>query len=102
NRGAQELYRRFGFAPAGVRKGYYGDNGEDALVMWAHDVATEAYAARVDGLLAGSTTTVVRSDVPASSGEVGAASAPGAPSAPSASVPAPGPWHPSAGRMRTP
>ena len=40
NAGAQELYRRFGFAPAGVRRGYYVDNGEDALVMWAHDIAT--------------------------------------------------------------
>ena len=39
NAGAQALYRRFGFAPAGVRKAYYADNGEDALVMWAHDIA---------------------------------------------------------------
>ena len=23
-----------GFADAGVRKGYYEDNGEDALIMW--------------------------------------------------------------------
>ena len=38
NAAAQELYRRFGFAPAGVRKGYYADTGEDALVMWAHDI----------------------------------------------------------------
>ena len=38
NERAQSLYRRFGYAPAGVRAGYYGDNGEDALVMWCHDV----------------------------------------------------------------
>ena len=38
NDGAQALYRRFGFAPAGVRKGYYVETNEDALVMWAHDV----------------------------------------------------------------
>ena len=44
NTGAQELYRRFGFAPVGVRKGYYQDTGEDALVMWVHDVDTPAYA----------------------------------------------------------
>ena len=31
NHGAQELYRRFGFRPVGVRKGYYADTGEDAL-----------------------------------------------------------------------
>jgi ribosomal-protein-alanine N-acetyltransferase len=47
NGGAQELYRRFGFAPAGARKGYYGDNAEDALVMWAHDVGDAAYDERL-------------------------------------------------------
>ena len=35
---------RFGFAPVGVRKGYYADTGEDALVMWAYEVDTPAYA----------------------------------------------------------
>jgi ribosomal-protein-alanine N-acetyltransferase len=38
NEPAQALYRRFGFAPAGARKAYYADNGEDALVMWAHEI----------------------------------------------------------------
>src|SRR5256885_15212131 len=38
NEGAQDMYRRFGFAPAGVRKGYYVETNEDAIVMWAHDV----------------------------------------------------------------
>jgi ribosomal-protein-alanine N-acetyltransferase len=47
NLGAQDLYRRFGFAPAGARKAYYADNGEDAIVMWAHDVRGEAYTARL-------------------------------------------------------
>ncbi len=41
--GAQELYRKFGFAPAGVRKRYY-ENTEDAIVMWCHDIQTEDYA----------------------------------------------------------
>lgn len=31
---AQHMYRLFGFKPAEVKKGYYADNGEDALVMW--------------------------------------------------------------------
>jgi ribosomal-protein-alanine N-acetyltransferase len=31
---AIELYRRFGFRPAGLRRRYYQDNGEDALIMW--------------------------------------------------------------------
>jgi ribosomal-protein-alanine N-acetyltransferase len=43
NRGAQELYNRFGFTAVGVRKGYYADTGEDALVMWAYDVNTPDY-----------------------------------------------------------
>jgi ribosomal-protein-alanine N-acetyltransferase len=34
NAGAIELYERFGFRSAGVRRRYYQDNGEDALVMW--------------------------------------------------------------------
>jgi len=44
--GAQELYRTFGFAPAGVRKRYY-DNAEDALVMWCHDIDGDEYVARL-------------------------------------------------------
>jgi [ribosomal protein S18]-alanine N-acetyltransferase len=50
NDGAQELYRRFGFVPAGVRRGYYPENGEDALVMWATDVDGAAYARRLADL----------------------------------------------------
>ena len=34
NKAAQKLYERLGFAKAGVRKGYYSDNQEDALIMW--------------------------------------------------------------------
>jgi [ribosomal protein S18]-alanine N-acetyltransferase len=28
------MYERFGFQPAGHRRRYYHDNGEDALIMW--------------------------------------------------------------------
>jgi ribosomal-protein-alanine N-acetyltransferase len=34
NIGAISLYERFGFRPKGVRRGYYTDNREDALIMW--------------------------------------------------------------------
>jgi len=44
---AQALYRSFGYSPAGVRKGYYVETGEDALVMWAHDVDSDEYAGRL-------------------------------------------------------
>jgi len=50
NEPAKALYRRFGFAPAGVRKNYYAEVGEDALIMWAHDVDGPAYAGRLEGI----------------------------------------------------
>jgi ribosomal-protein-alanine N-acetyltransferase len=31
---AQSMYRKFGFQKGGLRKNYYTDNQEDALVMW--------------------------------------------------------------------
>jgi ribosomal-protein-alanine N-acetyltransferase len=34
NTAAIALYERFGFRPSGVRRGYYTDNREDALIMW--------------------------------------------------------------------
>ena len=34
NRAAIELYERFGFLTAGIRRRYYQDNGEDARIMW--------------------------------------------------------------------
>lgn len=48
NTSAQGLYDRFGFAPVGKRKDYYID--EDALVMWAIDIDTDAYAERIAGI----------------------------------------------------
>lgn len=47
NDAAQALYRRFGFVPAGVRKAYYADTNEDALIMWANDIDTPEYRARL-------------------------------------------------------
>jgi ribosomal-protein-alanine N-acetyltransferase len=52
NIAAQALYRRFGFAPAGMRKGYYSDTGEDAIVMWAHDIDAPEFAERLDAIAA--------------------------------------------------
>jgi len=34
NEAAISLYMKFGFEPAGLRKNYYEDNGEDAIIMW--------------------------------------------------------------------
>ncbi|MCK5129899.1 MAG: ribosomal protein S18-alanine N-acetyltransferase [Clostridiales bacterium] len=33
---AQQLYRKYGFMTAGIRKKYYEDN-EDAVIMWCND-----------------------------------------------------------------
>ncbi len=41
NIGAIRLYERFGFRARGVRRGYYTDNREDALVMWRDPAAAE-------------------------------------------------------------
>lgn len=38
NWGAQRLYGRFGFRPVGVRKNYYQEIGEDALIMWVDGI----------------------------------------------------------------
>jgi ribosomal-protein-alanine N-acetyltransferase len=50
NEPAKSLYRRFGFAPIGVRKNYYPVTGEDALVMWAYDIDSNEYAERLENL----------------------------------------------------
>lgn len=44
--GAQELYRQFGFAPAGIRRRYY-ENTEDAIVMWCHEIRSPGYRAQL-------------------------------------------------------
>lgn len=37
NRAAINLYEKFGFKTEGVRKEYYVNNKEDALIMWRHE-----------------------------------------------------------------
>jgi ribosomal-protein-alanine N-acetyltransferase len=53
NWGAQKMYTRFGFRPVGVRKGYYQETGEDALVMWADDVHTADYERLLESIIDG-------------------------------------------------
>lgn len=43
---AQELYRKYGFKPAGVRPRYYSDNHEDALIMWTDEIRSAAFQER--------------------------------------------------------
>jgi len=63
NQGAQALYRAFGFAPAGIRKGYYVETNEDAIIMWANDVDTPAYTDRLAALDATVPGTTIREEL---------------------------------------
>lgn len=38
NTAAQRLYEKYGFESGGIRKAYYADNNEDALIMWKENV----------------------------------------------------------------
>jgi ribosomal-protein-alanine N-acetyltransferase len=44
NTGAIKLYERLGFEARGVRRGYYTDNREDALIMWREPALPERSA----------------------------------------------------------
>ena len=40
---AQTLYRKYTFKEMGLRRRYYSDNGEDALVMWTDQIDAESF-----------------------------------------------------------
>ena len=46
NTGAQALYERYGFERVGVRRRYYTDNNEDALIMTTPPIHTPEYRER--------------------------------------------------------
>ena len=43
NERAIHLYEKFGFKSLGVRKKYYQDNNEDALIMWSENIFDKKY-----------------------------------------------------------
>ena len=45
------MYSRFGFRPVHVRKGYYQETSEDALVMWADGIRTREYRERLSRIV---------------------------------------------------
>jgi ribosomal-protein-alanine N-acetyltransferase len=53
NWGAQRLYARFGFRPVGVRKNYYQETSEDAVVMWTDDIHSPEYGRLLEQIMAG-------------------------------------------------
>lgn len=46
NTPAQTLYRKYGFREAGIRRRYYSDNDEDALIMWTDEIGSPDYRTR--------------------------------------------------------
>jgi ribosomal-protein-alanine N-acetyltransferase len=53
NWGAQRMYARFGFRPVGVRKNYYQETGEDAVVMWTDDIRSPDYRRLLERSISG-------------------------------------------------
>lgn len=51
NWGAQRLYGGFGFRPVGVRKNYYQEISEDALIMWLDGIRTADYGRKLQALM---------------------------------------------------
>ena len=45
---AQNLYRKYTFKEMGVRRRYYSDNGEDALVMWTDALNSDTFLAALE------------------------------------------------------
>lgn len=49
---AQRLYRKYGFTTVTTRAGYYSDDNESAIVMWAGSLKSELYRNRIGALRA--------------------------------------------------
>ena len=49
---AQNLYKKYGFERMGIRKGYYSDNREDALIMTVSTINSRTYRQNLSHLIA--------------------------------------------------
>ena len=47
---AQSLYHKYGFSQVGIRKGYYTDNREDAILMSTEKIASTPFQAQLNRL----------------------------------------------------
>lgn len=47
NTAAQALYRKYDFAPAAIRRAYYTDNRENAVVMWIDDMNSSTFRSKL-------------------------------------------------------
>jgi ribosomal-protein-alanine N-acetyltransferase len=50
NKSAQNLYVKYGFREAALRKAYYTDNYENAIVMWVDNMRSAKYREKLDEL----------------------------------------------------
>jgi ribosomal-protein-alanine N-acetyltransferase len=50
NQIAQSMYEKFGFSAVGIRKGYYVETNEDALIMTVPDARSTEYRIRLQGI----------------------------------------------------
>ena len=50
NEVARNLYVKYGFREKGIRKGYYSDNREDAVIMTTERLRSDSYRQRLQGL----------------------------------------------------
>jgi len=50
NTAAQNLYSKYGFTKAGLRRGYYTDNREDGLIMSTDDITSASFKAHLQQL----------------------------------------------------
>ncbi len=48
NTAAIALYEKYGFKSLGIRKGYYQDNNEDALIMWTENIFYDKFKSNFD------------------------------------------------------
>ncbi|MCD4813250.1 ribosomal protein S18-alanine N-acetyltransferase [bacterium] len=48
NEPAKKLYEKNGFQMAAIRRNYYADNNEDALIMWKHDLSEHCVSGATD------------------------------------------------------
>lgn len=51
NKAAQSLYSKYGFKEVGVRRGYYNDNHEDALIMTTGRIDSSSYREEMSRLV---------------------------------------------------
>jgi ribosomal-protein-alanine N-acetyltransferase len=50
NEKAIHLYEKFGFKSLGIRKNYYQDNNESALIMWSENIFDKKYKTLYDNI----------------------------------------------------